>query len=73
MNITAKLKVGNNVTLGFDEVEVSTTCHGFLTIHLPSSASPRPCELELDRRQLQEFLMRTMPEFVVHEAHFKAS
>lgn len=70
MNIQSSIRLGNDAELGSDRIQVSTTCHGFLTLHLSSLKHRAPC-LELDRRELREFLARTEPEFVAQE-HYRA-
>ena len=66
MNIISTIKVGNNITVGFDTVKIETTCHGFVTLSIPIKGevgSYRIMEVELDRGQLREFLARTAPAF----------
>jgi hypothetical protein len=62
MTIHSKIKVGNNVVVGVDHIDVETTCQGYVTLKIPL----RPNVLmpvELDRKQLREFLARTCPKF----------
>lgn len=66
MNIKSEIKVGNNVTRGFDTVAIETNCHGFVTLKIPvlePKGAARIMELELDRKELREFLARTCPAF----------
>jgi hypothetical protein len=82
MNITTQIKVGNNSSLGFDTITVtlrivkpfnsqeSTTCYGFITFSIPLADGTK--EIELDRKQLREFLARTQAAFVVQYERYEA-
>ena len=61
MKLSAQIKVMNNSTLPFDHVEVSTFCMSSLDITFPSWKGHAPFTVELNRRQLIEFLLRTQP------------
>lgn len=64
MQLETNITVGNNVTLGFDKVRVTTTCVGFLHFYIPQ-AQGNALEIELKRSELIEFLLRTQPELVM--------
>lgn len=68
MNIKSKISVGNNVTLGFDSVDVETNCHGFITLRIPQKDAS-VMELELSRQELREYLARTCPAFITSERY----
>lgn len=68
MKIESKISVGNNSTLGFDSVRVSTPCHGFISVFIPVDGGKREIEVELKRTELVEFLIRTQPAFAVELA-----
>ncbi len=71
MTIKSKIGIGNNATLGFDAVDVETTCHGFITIRVPLKDGVM--ELELSRKDLREFLARTCPAFTTNERYIAAA
>ena len=58
MTIIAKLKVMNNVTNSFNEIEISSNCSNFVTIIHPDKNIP---PIELLANDLREFLDRTLP------------
>jgi hypothetical protein len=66
MTISANIAVGNNVALGYDSLLVSTSCMGFVTLYIQQPSGV--LEIELDRRQLHEFMIRTQPNFTVNLA-----
>lgn len=74
MTITTHIKVHNNVTLGVDYVEVSTSCHSTIDIIVPNPDRTKPslAQVELDRQQLREFLARTQPAFIVQGERYEA-
>lgn len=61
MTIKTKIQVMNNVSMALDSIDVSTSCVGSISFFIPSSNGP--IEMELNRKQLIEFLIRTMPAF----------
>jgi len=72
MTIKSSIKVGNDGELGFDAVEVSTSCHGFIDVLIPlKGQAMKHLRIELHRGQLREFLARTCPTFQCEE-HYKA-
>jgi hypothetical protein len=72
MTIKSSIQVGNDGELGFAEVEVSTSGHGFIDVLIPlKGQSMKHLRIELHRKQLREFLARTCPEFSVVE-NYKA-
>ncbi len=61
MEIRAKIPVMNNVSLGIDYVEASTSCRGSVSLFIEGLKDVPKFEIELDRAQLREFLLRTAP------------
>ncbi len=59
---STEITVGNNLTVGFDKVALSTTCHGFVELNIPNYEKT----IELKRKELIDFLLRTQPEFSVN-------
>lgn len=61
MKIKTQIQVMNNVTMAIDSVDVSTTCTSSISFFIPSTNGV--IELELNRKELYQFLVRTMPQF----------
>lgn len=56
----------NNVTVGVNSVPISTNCVGSVSIYVDGK------EIELDRRELREFLARTVPQFIVERELYRS-